>query len=61
MIWLDQGQLVIKPPDQGGLAAVREVVRHELAKVLQPLNDMKRRLDEHTSRHTAIKINLRWF
>ena len=57
MILMDQDQSVTASPEQGSLAAVKEVVRHELQAVLQPLPDMQRMLDEHSNRHTVIEIN----
>ena len=53
-ISMDQDQSVVVPPDQSGLATVREMVRHKLQSVLQPLDDMKQRWDEHSNRHTVI-------
>ena len=54
MISLDKGQSAAATPAQGGLAAVRDVMRDE---VTQPIPDMQRRLDEHTRRHTANELN----
>ena len=59
MILLDIEQSVTVPPDQSCLAVVRDVVRHKLEKVLQPISDMKQRLDEHTNRHSVIELNSR--
>ena len=58
MILLDQGQSATVTPMQGGLAAIRDVVRDE---VTQPITDMQRRLDEHTRRHTVNELNSRQF
>ena len=54
MISLDHGQSVAPVPAQGGLAAVKSVVRAEYA---IPISDMQRKLVEHTKRHTGIELN----
>ena len=61
MIAMDQDQSVIACLELSSLDAVKEVVRHELQAVLQPLADMQRRLDEHSNRRTIIEINSRQF
>ena len=58
MILMDQDKSVVASPE-GSLAAVKEVVRHKLQAVSQPHYDMRRRLDEHSNRHTVIVINWR--
>ena len=49
------------PPELSSIDAVKEVVRLELLAVSQPLASMQRRLDEHSSRHTVIELNLRQY
>ena len=57
IISLDQGQsAAATSAQQGGLAAVRHVVRD---KVSLPMEDMRRRMDEHTRRHTANELHSR--
>ena len=54
MISLDQGQsAAATSAQQGGLATVRHMVRD---KVSLPMEDMCRRLDKHTRRHTANEL-----
>ena len=57
MIVLNQDQSVTTPPELSSIDDVKEVVRHELLAVSQPLASMQRRLDEHSSCHTVIELN----
>ena len=70
MDWLSDGfsmiartkdQLVTASPELSSLDAAKEVVRPKLQAVLQPLTNMQRRLDEHSNRHTVIKLNARQY
>ena len=61
MIARSQDQSVTALLEISSLDAVKEVVRHELQAVSQPLANMQRRLDEHSNRHTVIELNARQY
>ena len=60
LILLSQSLSVTTPPEPTNLVdTVKEVVRHEMLAVLQPLVQVQKRLEEHSSHHTVIEINSR--
>ena len=60
MIALNQSQSVTTPPEPANLVdTVKEVVRHEMLAVSQPLAQVQKKLEKQSSRHTVIEINSR--
>ena len=58
LISLSQSPSVTTPPEPANLVdTVKEVVRHEMLAVLQPLVQVQKRLEEHSSHHTVIELN----
>ena len=57
MIALNRSQSVTTPPEPANLVnSVKEVVRHEMLVFSQPLVQVQRRLEERSSRCTALEV-----
>ena len=60
LITLSSSPSVTTPSEQATLEdTVRDVVRHKMQAVSQPLAQVQNRLEKHSSPHTVIEINSR--
>ena len=62
LITLSSIPSVTIPPEQVTLEdTVRDVVRHKMQAVSQPLTQIQKRLEAHSSHHTVIEFNSRQY